>query len=89
MRTPKDPTTGLSNEAAVEAIGNRYNLVLVASRRVRELIRGDAIKIDENRYGVVNTALLEIEAGKVGLEYLLKEPHVEARRQRRAIRNFG
>jgi DNA-directed RNA polymerase omega subunit len=89
MRLPKDPAAGLSNQAAVEAIGNRYNLVLVAARRVRELRRGDAIKIEENRHGPVVTTLLEIEQGKVGLEYLLKEPHVESRRQHRHTRTFG
>jgi len=88
MRTPKDPTAGLSSEAAVEAIGNRYNLVLVAARRVRELHRGDAIRIEENRHGAVVTTLLEIEQGKVGLDYLLKDSHVELKRQRRASRTF-
>ena len=88
MKLPKDSTVGLTSQAAVEAIGNRYNLVLVAARRVRELHRGDAPKIDETRYGAVNTALMEIEQGKVGLEYLLKEPHVEARRQRKTVRTF-
>jgi DNA-directed RNA polymerase omega subunit len=89
MRAPKDPTAGLSNEAAVEAIGNRYNLVLVAARRVRELHRGDAIRIEENRHGAVVTTLMEIEQGKVGLDYLLKDSHVELKRQRRATRTFN
>jgi DNA-directed RNA polymerase omega subunit len=39
MRALKDPTAGLNSEAAVEAIGNRYDLVLIAARRVRELHR--------------------------------------------------
>lgn len=86
--TPKDPAAGLSNEAAVEAIGNRYNLVLVAARRVRELHRGDAIRIDENRHGATVTALLEIEQGKVGLDYLLKDSYVDIKRQRRTARTF-
>jgi DNA-directed RNA polymerase omega subunit len=89
MRTPKDPAAGLSSQAAVEAIGNRYNLVLVAARRVRELHRGDAIRIEENRHGAVVTALLEIEQGKVGLDYLMKDSHVELKKQRRAVRTFG
>ena len=89
MRTLKDPTAGLTSQAAVEAIGNRYNLVLVAARRVRELHRGDAVKIEENRHGAVVTTLLEIEQGKVGLDYLLKDSHVELKRQRRQPRTFG
>jgi|688.fasta_scaffold1053499_2 DNA-directed RNA polymerase omega subunit len=88
MRALKDPTAGLNSEAAVEAIGNRYDLVLVAARRVRELHRGDAIRIEENRHGAVVTALLEIEQGKVGLDYLLKDSHVEIKRQPRAVRTF-
>ncbi len=88
MRTPKDPTAGLTSQAAAEAIGNRYNLVLVAARRVRELRRGDAVKIEENRHGAVVTTLLEIEQGKVGLDYLLKDSHVELKRQRRTSRTF-
>jgi DNA-directed RNA polymerase omega subunit len=88
MREPKDPAAGLSSEAAVEAIGNRYNLVLVAARRVRELHRGDAIRIEENRHGAVITTLLEIEQGKVGLDYLLKDSHVDIKRQQRSVRTF-
>ena len=38
-------TAGLTSGAAVEALGNRYDLVLVASQRVRELRRGHAPKI--------------------------------------------
>lgn len=88
MRTPKDPTAGLTSQAAAEAIGNRYNLVLVAARRVRELHRGDAVRIEENRHGAVVTTLLEIEQGKVGLDYLLKDTHVDIKRQRRTARTF-
>ena len=40
-----DRTAGLTSEAAVAAIGNRYDLVLVASRRLRELNRGDMRKV--------------------------------------------
>jgi DNA-directed RNA polymerase omega subunit len=89
MREPKDPAAGLSSEAAVTAIGNRYDLVLIAARRVRELHRGDAIRIEENRHGAVVTTLLEIEQGKVGLDYLLKDTHVEIKRQRRTPRTFN
>ena len=68
--TPKDPTTGLSSQAAVEAVENRYDLVLIAARRV-----------EEHRFGAVKTALLEIEAGKVGRDYLYKENDVAPRRR--------
>jgi len=73
-------TAGLTSQAAVEAIGNRYNLVLIAAQRTRELARG-AAKLVPSKYGHCVTALLEIEQGKVGIEYLLKTPGPEPRRQ--------
>jgi DNA-directed RNA polymerase subunit omega len=88
MKLPKDPTVGLTSQAAAEAVGNRYDLVLIAARRVRELHRGDAIRVDETRHGTTLTALMEIEQGKVGRDYLYKEAHVEARRQRKVVRTF-
>lgn len=78
----KDPHAGLTSEAAVEAIGNRYDLVLVAARRVRELNRGDAAKIDP-RYGSLVTAQVEIEQGLVDRKYLFKEQDVAQRRRPR------
>lgn len=75
-----DRTAGLTSQAAVEAIGNRYDLVLVASQRMRELARGGARRV-ESRYGDGVTALLEIEQGKVGIDYLLKALQVEQRRR--------
>ena len=65
-------TAGLTSEHAVEALGNRYDLVLVAAQRVRELRRGHAPKII-SKYGPMVTAILEIEEGVVGIDYLLKE----------------
>ena len=75
-----DRTAGLTSQAAVEAIGNRYDLVLVASQRMRELARGGARRV-ESRYGDGVTALLEIEQGKVGIDYLLKAPQAEQQRR--------
>jgi DNA-directed RNA polymerase subunit omega len=75
-----DRTAGLTSQAAAEAIGNRYNLVLVASQRMRELARGAQRRV-MSRYGDGVTALLEIEQGKVGVDYLLKEVAREERRR--------
>lgn len=61
----------LSSELAVERIGNRYDLILVASRRARELSRGDRPRVDPGRSNI-STALLEIEAGAVDRSYLYK-----------------
>jgi DNA-directed RNA polymerase omega subunit len=74
-------TLGLTSEAAVTAIGNRYDLVLVASRRCRELSRGDLPRV-LSKHGHVLTTLKEIEHGKVGREYLFKTLNAEPRRRR-------
>lgn len=84
MNTIESNTAGLTSEAAVNAIGNRYDLVLVGARRMRELGRGDMPKIAmTQRHSPAVTALLEIEAGKVTRDYLFKEQEVEPRRRNR------
>jgi len=60
-----------TSQTAVDMIGNRYDLVLIASARVRELQQGHKPKIQTTNSRVV-TALLEVEAGLVGREYLKK-----------------
>jgi len=57
-----------SEEAAI-AVGNRFDLILIASQRVRELRNGHRAKLT-TKAGPVVTALEEIEAGLVGREYL-------------------
>jgi DNA-directed RNA polymerase omega subunit len=74
-------TLGLSNEAAVEAVGNRYDLVLIGARRARELGRGDMPRLTGPKHSAVVTALKEIEQGKVGREYLFKTLDLEPRRR--------
>lgn len=78
----KDPTAGITSEDAVNAIGNRFDLVLVAARRLRELNRGDARRVVSGHNNSV-AVLQEIEQGKVGRNYLVKEPHIEPRRRTR------
>jgi DNA-directed RNA polymerase subunit omega len=70
----------LTSELAAQAVGNKYDLVLIASRRVRELKRGWHPKVNcKNDLPV--TALREIEAGYIGRDYLLK-PRTLDRRER-------
>jgi DNA-directed RNA polymerase subunit omega len=70
----------LTSELAAIAVGNKYDLVLIASRRVRELRRGWHPKVVcDNDLPV--TALREIEAGLIGRDYLLK-PRTLDRRER-------
>ena len=61
-----------TSEEAAMAVGNRFDLVLIASARVRELKRGHLPKLNSNKAGPIVTALMEIEKGLVGREYLNK-----------------
>ena len=76
-----EATLGLSNEAAVAAVENRYDLVLIGARRARELGRGDAPRVGGPKHSHVITAIKEIEHGKVGRDYLYKEQEVAPRRR--------
>lgn len=58
-----------SNEDAVKRIPNRFNLVLVAAQRVRELRNGHQPYV-KTKNGVALTALQEIEEGHVTVEHL-------------------
>ncbi len=59
----------ISSEKAANMVGNRYDLVLIASARIRELHRGHPPKLS-TKHGKSLTALTEIEEGLVGREYL-------------------
>jgi DNA-directed RNA polymerase omega subunit len=60
-----------NTDQCVANIGNRYDLILVASERVRELRRGHKPKFATTSTPCV-AALEEIEAGPVGRDYLKK-----------------
>jgi DNA-directed RNA polymerase subunit omega len=59
----------VDTDKCVDNIGNRFNLVLVASLRVRELKRGHR-KLTTGNDGSIITALKEIEEGRVGPELI-------------------
>lgn len=59
----------ISSEQAVSQVGNRYDLVLIASARIRELNKGHHPKV-KTKHGKSLTALTEIENGLVGRDYL-------------------
>jgi DNA-directed RNA polymerase subunit omega len=61
----------ISSEKAVQQVGNRYDLILIASVRQRELRRGFRPKV-ETKHGHHLTALQEIEEGHIGRDYLKK-----------------
>ena len=59
----------ISSEKAVQAVGNRYDLILIAAQRIRELKHGHRPKL-QTKDGPSLTALKEIEEGLVGRDYL-------------------
>ena len=64
--------TQIDTDACVDQIGNRFDLVIAASARVRELIAKHKQAENPNQLNASVTALLEVQAGKVGPEYLKK-----------------
>ena len=62
----------VSVEGAVEQIGSRFDLVLVASERAREIKRGSTPKVQGDN-GAVVTALEEIEQGLYTKEDYLRK----------------
>lgn len=67
----KDIRVMNDTDKCVEMAGGRYDLVLIASQRARELLRGDKTKLTTTAKPVV-AALQEIEQGLIGREYLKK-----------------
>jgi DNA-directed RNA polymerase subunit omega len=62
----------VSVEGAVDMIGSRFDLVLVASERAREIKRGSTPRVQGDN-GAVVTALEEIEQGFYTKEDYLKK----------------
>ena len=62
---------GLTSQRAAEAIGSRYDMVLIACARTRELKKNYTAKIVSTDSSMV-TAIMEIEQGLVGQDYLQK-----------------
>lgn len=52
----------ITSEAAVAAVGSRYDLVLIASQRARELMQGATPKIQSKNSSLI-TAIREVELG--------------------------
>ena len=62
--------TDLNNDICVENVGNRFDLVIVAAIRARELARQHRHSERKEHINAPVTALLEIQDGKIGSEYL-------------------
>ena len=65
-------TSRLTSELAVAQAGNRFDLVLMAAQRTRDILHGSAPRVTPQKTAS-STALLEIENGKyTKQEYLDK-----------------
>jgi DNA-directed RNA polymerase subunit omega len=72
-------------EDAVDKIGNRFDLVLVAARRARQIaIEGKTPMVDVENDKPTVTALREIEEGLVNGETLQAEAALEEQAQKQA-----
>ena len=64
-------------EDCLEVVDNRFELVLMASKRARQLAKGEPSTLENAHLEAEKPtvlALREIAAGKVGLEMLKKVP---------------
>jgi DNA-directed RNA polymerase omega subunit len=65
--------TEIDPDKCLEAIGiDRFSMILVASARARELKRKNMNSVRREHIFPTVTALLEIQEGKIGKEYLKK-----------------
>lgn len=69
---------GLCNANATVKMGNLFNMILAASNRVREIRRGKPSLIN-SRNGDLVHAMMEIERGIIGQDYVYKTPLAETR----------
>lgn len=60
-------------EDCLDKIPNRFQLVLLAARRAKQLLKGARPLVESDNKEVVS-ALREIAAGKVGMQYREAEP---------------
>lgn len=67
----KDLRVMNDTDKCVAQVGSRFDLVLIAAQRARELRRGDKPKLATKSTPSV-AALEEIELGLIGREYLKK-----------------
>lgn len=72
----------VTSAQAVQVIGNRFDLVLIAGARMRELCEGEKPLI-KAQLSPMSTALKEIELGLVGPEILSKPVKPKPQRSKR------
>jgi DNA-directed RNA polymerase omega subunit len=62
----------IDTDLCVEKIGNKYDLVIAASARAREIMMLNRHSTRFDHLHTPVTALLEIQEGKIGAEYIKK-----------------
>ena len=63
----------IDNQICVTQVGgSKYDLILIAAARARELYAQHRVSGDSNINYAPVTALMDVQAGRVGREYLLK-----------------
>lgn len=74
MKTlPQSRGPQVDTEKCVEITGgNRYNLILMATVRAREIARNQRDQEHTEHSNSIVSALLDVQAGKVGPEYMRK-----------------
>ena len=72
MNNEIDRNQILDVQKCAEQVGGRFDLVLIASRRAREIRHDNKESLQHDHTHTVVTALLEIQEGVVGREYLAK-----------------
>lgn len=60
-------------EDCLDRVGNRFELVLLAARRAKQLLKGARPLVQTDNKEVV-AALREIGEGKVGMQYIEEPP---------------
>ncbi len=61
-------------EDCLENVDNRFQLVLIATKRARQIVAGSAILVDEENDKPTVLALREVAAGKIDSSILDEEP---------------
>ena len=62
----------IDTDLCVKHVGNRYDLVLIAAVRAREIRRRNVKSRDRKHVHSNITAILDVQSGTVGRDYLKK-----------------
>jgi DNA-directed RNA polymerase subunit omega len=62
--------TSIDVEQCVRNVGDRFNLVLIAAARAREIAKNHKTAENTTQVNAPVTALLDIQEGRIGRDYL-------------------